>query len=374
MKKLLIISFACLTMTCFAQRSHVQSAYSYLKYEQLDKAKESIDIAINNENTMNYDKAWYYRGLIYQALYKNEKFGNLSDNPLSEALKSYNKALEISPKFEYADDIAEKKKLLVQQFADMGYTNYTAKNFAAALTAYEGVVALAPNDTASYYNAALCAERAGNVAKAMQYYAKLDQMNYKDPKMYHSYAQLYLTEGDTTKALEVLSRGLSRYPDEKSILITQTNIYISSGRTAEALNAINLAIDKDPANANLYFAKGTLTEKSDKNKETAIAAYKKAIELKPDYFDANYNLGALYFNEGARLANEANSIKDNNQYAKAKAVFDAKFKEAKPYLEKAWQLNPKDQSTMISLKQLYATLNDTANYEKIKAALDAVNK
>ena len=29
--------------------------------------------------------------------------------------------------------------------------------------------------------------------------------------------------------------------------------------------------------------------------------YKKAIELKPDYFDANYNLGALYFNEGVRF-------------------------------------------------------------------------
>ena len=192
--------------------------------------------------------------------------------------------------------------------------------------------------------------------------------------MYHSYAQLYLTEGDTTKAIEILSRGLSRFPEEKSILITQTNIYISSGKTAEALGAINKAIEKDPTNANLYFAKGTLVEKTDKNKDAAITAYKKAIELKADYFDAYYNLGALFFNEGAHLANEANNIKDNNQYAKAKTVFEAKFKEAKPYLEKAWELNPKDQSTMVSLKQLYATLNDTVNYAKVKAALDAETK
>ncbi len=374
MKRILTAVFISLALGSYAQRAQVQSAYSYLKYEQLDKAKESIDIAVTNENTMNYDKAWYYRGLIYQALYKNEKFGNLSNDPLNEALRSYNKALELNPKFEYADDITEKKKILAQQFADMGYVNYNLKNFAGALSAYEGVVAIMPNDTSSYFNAALCAERAGNVAKAKQFYTKLDEMQYKDAKMYHSYAQLYLTEGDTTKALEVLSRGLSRFPEEKSILITQTNIYISSGKTAEALNAINMAIEKDSTNANLYFAKGTLVEKTEKSKDAAIAAYKKAIELKADYFDAYYNLGALYFNDAAHLANEANSIKDNNQYAKAKVVFEAKFKEAKPYLEKAWELNPKDQSTMISLKQLYATINDTVNYAKVKAALDAETK
>ena len=73
MKRILTVVFISLALGSYAQRAQVQSAYSYLKYEQLDKAKESIDIAVNNENTMNYDKAWYYRGLIYQALYKNEK-------------------------------------------------------------------------------------------------------------------------------------------------------------------------------------------------------------------------------------------------------------------------------------------------------------
>ncbi|HRV52846.1 MAG TPA: tetratricopeptide repeat protein [Bacteroidia bacterium] len=372
MKKLVLALLACVSTAAVAQKAQVQSAYSYLKYEQLDKAKEAIDIAINHENTMNYDKAWYYRGLIYQSLYKNEKYGNLDKNPLAEALKSYNKTLELNPKFEYKDDIAEKKKLLAQQFANQGYIDYLSKNYEGALSDYENLLSINPNDTGVYYNAAICAERANNPSKAKQFYAKLDEMKFDDAKIYQPYAQLYLTEGDTAKALEVLSKGAARYPDEKSILITQTNIYIVSGKTAEALKAINLAIEKDPSNANLYFAKGTLLEKTDTNKDAAIAAYKKAVELKNDYFDAYYNLGALYFNEGARLANEANSIKDNAKYAKAKVVFDAKFSEAKPYLEKAYSLNPKDQSTLLSLKQLYATLNDAANYEKIKKELDAL--
>jgi len=322
---------------------------------------------------MNNEKAWYYRGLIYQTLYKNEKFPNLATDPLGEALKSYNKALEINPKFEYADDIAEKKKLLTLQFSDKGYTDYSSKNYAGALSAYEGVINLSPDDTATYFNAALCAERSGDKTKAKKYYDKLIEMQYNDAKIYQPYAQMLLTDGDTTKALEILKTGASRFPAEKSILISQTNVYISSGKTVEALNAIDQAIAKDPTNANLYFAKGTLDEKTNKMDEAATA-YKKAMELKPDYFDAYYNMGALYFNDGAKMANDANKIKDNTQYAKAKTAFEAKFKEAKPFLEKALELNPKDQSTLISLKQLYATINDTVNYERIKAALDGLTK
>ena len=40
----------------------------------------------------------------------------------------------------------------------------------------------------------------------------------------------------------------------------------------------------------------------------AEKAYLKAIELKPDYFDAYYNLGALFFNKGVEVFEFANSI------------------------------------------------------------------
>ena len=36
------------------------------------------------------------------------------------------------------------------------------------------------------------------------------------------------------------------------------------------------------------------------NADEAIEAYKKALAVKADYFDANYNLGALYFNQAVQ--------------------------------------------------------------------------
>jgi tetratricopeptide (TPR) repeat protein len=106
--------------------------------------------------------------------------------------------------------------------------------------------------------------------------------------------------------------------------------------------------------------------------DEAVAAYKKSIELKPDNFDAVYNLGALYFNDGAELANKANKIPANKvaEYDAAKKKFEAKFKDALPYLEKAHQINPTDIATMESLRQLYARLGDLAKAGEMKKKME----
>ena len=95
--------------------------------------------------------------------------------------------------------------------------------------------------------------------------------------------------------------------------------------------------------------------------------------------DANYNLGVIYFNQGAEKANAANSLKSNEEFEKAKKVFEEKFRSAAPYLEKSLELNPKktedDQSlyksTLQILKLLYARTNETEKYNKVKAQLEA---
>jgi tetratricopeptide (TPR) repeat protein len=86
--------------------------------------------------------------------------------------------------------------------------------------------------------------------------------------------------------------------------------------------------------------------------------YLKAIEIKADYFDPYYNLGAMHFNTAAELANEANKIPFSKQkeYDAAIAKAKAAFEKAQPYLEKALELQPDDSNTMVSLQQLYAQL------------------
>ena len=94
----------------------------------------------------------------------------------------------------------------------------------------------------------------------------------------------------------------------------------------------------------------------------------------------NYNLGALYFNQAVEMINAANLLKSNTEFDKAKVKYEAKFKEAQPYLEKSLETNPnksaedKDtyKGTLTSLKQLYIRTGETEKYTKVTEQLKAL--
>jgi len=97
--------------------------------------------------------------------------------------------------------------------------------------------------------------------------------------------------------------------------------------------------------------------------------YKKAIELKPDYFDAIYNLGALYNNHGVAISKNSDKITDQAKYAKENARANEEYKKALPYLEKCLELNPKDKATLYALRQLYARTQQNEKLQKINELL-----
>lgn len=87
----------------------------------------------------------------------------------------------------------------------------------------------------------------------------------------------------------------------------------------------------------------------------------KALSIDPSYFDANYNLGAMYFNDAVQGINEANDMwkprMTKAESAKQKALEEAakeKFIEARPFLEAALEANAEDLDTVRSLRDIYA--------------------
>ena len=115
----------------------------------------------------------------------------------------------------------------------------------------------------------------------------------------------------------------------------------------------------------LYFARGTVYENL-KNEDKAVADYKKAIEIKPDYYDAHFNLGAYFFNKGAEKINEANGLPYNETKKFEAMKLEAKklFETSIPSIEKANELNPKDVDTANMLIKVYT---QTEQYDKAKA-------
>lgn len=379
MKKILALLLVIIPVALSAQKAAVQTAYNYLRYDNLDKAKEAIDGAVVNETTIGFAKAWYYRGSIYQAIFesKNEKFASLKPGSLQAARISYEKTLELDSKNEFREDVIGRLEILASQSLNSGVDHFQNGRYAEALEAFQSSSDINQKyfnrlDTLSLYNAALAADKMGDKSMSISLFKKLTAVNYGGSKLYSLMVNMYLDQKDTTNALVVISEGRKKYPEDGTLITQGLNIYLTSGKDKEAYAQNEEAIKADPNNAVLQYIKGNLADKLGK-KEEAVTAYKRAIELKPDYFDAVYNLGAIYFNEAAELVNKANNIPPNKlaEFDVAKKKYEAKFKEALPYLEKAYQLNPKDIGTMQSLRQLYTRLGDLVKAGEMKKAMEA---
>jgi tetratricopeptide (TPR) repeat protein len=381
-----------------AQKSKVQTAYNYYRepYQQYDKAKEAIDEAILNEQSKGMAKTWYYRGLIYQSLFQNEKYGNLCDNCLMTAFEAFRKANEIDPKNEWEEEINSVRiPLIANKIFANGVAAFQSKDFKSALADFETVKEMSPNDTSVILNCAYSAERAGDFVKAKNYYSQLIGMKYPDDNIYVSLANLLKSEKDTSSALKTVREGRVLFPDSINLMLAEINLLLATGRNEEATQALDVATRKDPNNPSLFLALGSTFDnlanpRDEKQKELPKSAdydkymvkaeesYKKGLAISPDNYELNYNLGAMYFNQAAEMANKANNLKSNEEYNKAKEKFDSKFKDAEPYLEKAMETNPRKteedlqiyDGTLNSLKQLYVRMGEMEKYNKIKVLLE----
>ena len=94
--------------------------------------------------------------------------------------------------------------------------------------------------------------------------------------------------------------------------------------------------------------------------DLAIENYTHAIEINPDYFDAIYNLGALYITMSNKLKAQANEITgfskaEIEQYDALIAQAEELLRTGLPYVEQAYKAQPTDEVKSV-LKTMYVQL------------------
>ena len=376
MKRTTILFVLLFAVTCtFAQKGKVTSAKSYNDAGNLDKAVAAIEEAIDStnpktESSINWPGTWEARGEIYQAIFKSkdENYKKLSNDPLTVAYDSYMKALALDEKDKFSKSVKIKLTLLISDLTNQAVTAFNEENYEKALKSFEQIMGIEATpvfkaddptsvDTVIIFNAGLAAYNAQNYDKAIKYYREAAKHKYSGARTYQLISTSYLLKKDTIGALDVLKEGLIEYPSNGTLLVEVINIYLNANKVDDALKYLDIAISQDPKNSSYYFAKGTLYDKLLKPEE-ATESYLKAIEFKEDYFDAYYNLGALYYNKGVKQIDVANAVPSNQpeKYEEEKNKADIEFKKAIPYMEKAHEVNPTDKFTMESLKTLYYRL------------------
>jgi len=362
----------------YSQSSNVTSAWNYLKYGELDKAKKSIDDASVNESTSQDPKTWYYKGQVYEKIAISDKpeYKALSNNAVEESIKAYIKCIELDKKNKYSQEAEQGtpgKFMGLNGFSqyngNQGVKNYNEKKYAEALPFFEIYIKIGDElakvrnkksiDTPFIYYAGTAAYLSTpvNTEKTKYHYLRLvNDYKYAEPSVYQILSEIYKKENNTNEALAILEKGLQNASDKKNIMIDRLNIFINNNQTDKALSEGLKAIDMNPDNVSLYIAMGIIYQNMKKEKE-ADDLYQKALARDPNNFTVNNVLGTNYYNMGADKYNASIEIKDMKKSAAVEAEAKVIWKKGLPYLEKAHQLNAKDKETIKLLMEVYAKLD-----------------
>ncbi len=305
-------------------------------------------------------------------------------SPLNIAREALNKAIEIDAAGKKSKKIADNLRTLKKLYLDEALNSYSLKDYTNAYNSFKSCIEVGQMpqvnsvDTAVFYYAGLSAQLGGQYENAIDMYRKGLAAGFSsEGSAYFNMYEAYKSLGKNDEGIKCLEEGLVNYPQNLNILYSLINCYLEKGEDpSKIIFYIDKALADAPDNVSLLFAKGTLYDKLEKYDE-AVAVYTKATEIKPDFFDAYYNIGAVYYNKGVKLVETAQKIPASKvkEYETTMNEAAAEFRKSLPYMEKAAEVNPESKEAIEAISNLYFRFRNDGpemmeKYNKAKARLE----
>jgi len=298
-----------------------------------------------------------------------------------EAIKAFKKLYDLNdPKFkDWEDAFKDNMYVLALVTFNEGVDQYQAKNYAQAFqyfyslkdlnTVFEGKKKNSNIEISRALKfAGLAAEAAGDKAGALKAYkdwvevsstaAATDtaaKVRANNAAAFQKYGLELKVTGDTVGAKKVIDDGLAKYPKDAALLVEKINFYLEAGKYTDALTFVNNLLEVEPKNDGAWFIKGLAFDKMGKE-DSVVYSYGKAIEINPKSTNSYINLAAVYVNKAKDINIEMNKLgntsADIKKYDEMKGQVKELYLKAKPYLEKAKELEPDDKQVGRTLYQI----------------------
>ncbi|HMP30082.1 MAG TPA: hypothetical protein PKD85_10805 [Saprospiraceae bacterium] len=370
----------------------------------LEKAIKLVDDAFNISGTDATTEAWTIKGDIYNEIVdaeaKTKIFNAEFKSPLPAAATMAADAylMALTKVVKKGEDKNALKGLsgLEQSIFNAGVTLYQDQDLKGAFTAFNKTIEVynalkekgqksrlddATVREDSYYYATIAGYQAGLMQEIIPT-LKAMYSNGTDKSFVYQVLYELTIDKDPSEAEKYLTEGRKKFPEDTGLLFTEINAALKAGRLNELIGKLETAIEREPDNLTVYTTLGSVYEQlstksieagnADESKdylEKAKSWYDKALAKDANNFEANYAVGALYYNNAAKVAKEVNEYANDFTPAGTKKYNEAKnrmvkaFEEALPYFEKAESINAKDQNTIIALKEIFAR---TGKLDKVK--------
>ncbi len=374
---LLLILSGCAVFTPL-QRSSLIGIFHLIEANNYPEAKEVAEQMINeDEESSQWARTWYARGLLAHNAYVEGKRHNdsrrfqLYPDQLFVIWESFEKAMELDGRGRLDRQIAPKYIILINNLNKEGEEHFRKREFEQALTRFQKAITVSQSpiltidkDYNLYYNAALAAYNAGKMSKAVKYLEILDENNYS-PNVSHLLFTIHIENEDVDKAEKVLLDGISKYDNNEELVLLMVDLLFEQGDTERSIELIKQAIEESPEEHILFYTKGLVYQKNGQFRK-AIEAYKSAAELKPEDPMIFLNIATCYFNIGVEIEENTRTLESNIRVMEEMALSEQAFRSAERWLDKAYQVDTRDQVVLLKLFELYRVMGNTEKSRSIQ--------
>ena len=389
MKKVMILLVIALTANVMmAQKKDRTDAFMYNRNGQYEKAMVSIEKCVNHEQFLGMKpndqcQAWLYRASIYQNILQSgdEALIAKAPNALEIVYESLMKCLENDDFMNDSQnqmEVATRIGSVLTSYYSQGADDYNNGKYAEAAPLFKKAYDIAKSlgggtDAGEMLNlAATSALRAEDYTTALAYFSELKNNGTETAEVYRHLAACYNGMGQPDQAMAMINAGLEKDPSDANLILEKVNAYLKEGKGAEAVADLNKLHELDPENAQLLFVLGTIygdeNNKDVFDTEKAKQYYEQALAIKPDYYDAIYNIGVLYTGMANKYIEQANEItgfskKEQEEYNNLIEQANGLLRTGLPYLQQAYEAQPSDDVKNV-LRSIYVKLNMT---DEVKA-------
>jgi tetratricopeptide (TPR) repeat protein len=240
-------------------------------------------------------------------------------------------------------------------------------------------------DTSDLYFAAGNAVNAKDFDLALKHYQELLDVGYtgidisnpqsksRKGEILRNMILIYLAKGNDDKARELIGKARTESPDDVSLINAEAELAYKTGDMVKYNSLMEEVIAKDPTNPQVYFNLGVASKKMGDSKK-ATEYYTKALELKPDYYEANLNMAFLILEPEASIIEQMNNLgtssADFKKYDELDAQKNELYKKAIPFLEEALKGRPDNVDLLRTLMNIYSQTGDDDKYKALKARVD----
>lgn len=390
--KYLVYSFLTLSLffiipaNAVAQKAMLDKTIQYITSGDIKNAKASIDMAAKESSTIEDPQTWYLKGYVYKELLKQD-LGQFGIG--HESLAALRKSINLDKENKYAEECLQVFQYIYYSWFNEGVRHFQEGNFKRSndfLREYNNLSryfrSTSPNPLSFYYMGYNFKEM-GVADSALFYFNQAERSGVMEPSLYLAKMDVMRTGGTSkSELMEIVSEGLLDNPDDEDLQITYISLLSEAGDFEKAEPALDKYLKQNSSQMDVLMLAGTiyysLSElkpgKSEYYFEKQRDVYQKAVNMNPGSQVANYNLGITYYNRGVDLIKGLSYDLELDALKEAVEISSNLFLQAKPYIEKVYQLNKQNENALLALISIYYNLNEMEKSEQMNKELSALKR